>query len=262
MVEELVHDIPEPEKPEITILCPVWKRHEFLDLFVMNLKNQDYPHEKLKVIIDDDSDSNEWFIRNEKELNDVKRFLHPIKVKYITGRPRRSIGKKRNQLVKDADTKLVCFFDSDDIYLPTAVSHTYETMISQNAKCAGSDKMLFCMTDQDFNIHAINCGNTVKLIHEGACLMFNIKWFRASCGFADSSQGEGKNLFFGMESKVAITDITKIMVCIQHGGNTIEKLQFAREDNKVDIKLNPQLIQLIKRILKIDQKNLEKCIKD
>ncbi len=252
MVKEVVHDVPEPVLPEITILCPVWKRHEFLDLFVMNLKSQDYPHEKLKLIIDDDSDSDR-FITDEKELNDVKQFLHPIQVKYITGRPRRSIGKKRNQLVKDADTKIVCFFDSDDIYLPTAVSHTYETMISQKAKCAGSDKMLFCMTENNFDIHAINCGNNVKLIHEGGCLMFTKKWFKASCGFADNSQGEGKNLFTGHESQVAITDISKVMICIQHGGNTVEKLQFAREDNKVDINLNPQLIDLIKRILDIKE---------
>ena len=185
MVEETVHDIPEPVLPEITILCPVWKRHEFLDLFVMNVKNQDYPHNKLKLIIDDDSDC-ERFIADEKELNDVKEFLHPIQVKYITGRPRRSIGKKRNQLVKDADTKITCFFDSDDIYLPTAISHTYQTMINTKEKCAGSDKMLFCMTENNFDIHAINCGNTVKLIHEGACLMFYKKWFKASCGFANS----------------------------------------------------------------------------
>jgi glycosyltransferase involved in cell wall biosynthesis len=235
--------------PEITILVPTWNRHKFLDLFVMNLKNQDYPHDKLKVIIDDDG--SEKFITNDEELEQVKQFLHPIQIKYITGRPRRSIGKKRNDLVKDADTKIVCFLDDDDCYLSTAVSHTYETMISKKCKCAGSDKMLFCMTQKNFDIHAIDCGNTVKLIHEGACLMFYKKWFRASCGFADGSIGEGKNLFFGMESKVAITDITKVMVCIQHSDNTVEKLQFAREDNKMDIALNPQLIDLLKRILDI-----------
>ena len=250
MVKEVIHDVPEPELPEITILCPVWKRHEFLDLFVMNLKNQDYPHNKLKVIIDDDSDS-ERFITDEEELQQIKQYLHPIQIKYITGRPRRSIGKKRNDLVKDADTKIVCFFDSDDIYLQTAVSHTYETMINKKCKCSGSDKMLFRMTQKNFDIHAIDCGNTVKLVHEGACLMFYKKWFRASCGFADGSVGEGKNLFFGMESKVAITDITKIMVCIQHDQNTVDKLQFARDDNKMDITLNPQLIALLKRILNI-----------
>jgi glycosyltransferase involved in cell wall biosynthesis len=235
--------------PEITILVPTWNRHKFLDLFVMNLKNQDYPHDKLKVIIDDDG--SEKFITNDEELEQVKQFLHPIQIKYITGRPRRSIGKKRNDLVKDADTKIVCFLDDDDIYLSTAVSHTYQTMISKKCKCAGSDKMLFCMTQKNFDIHAIDCGNNVKLVHEGSCLMFYKKWFRASCGFADGSIGEGKNLFFGMESKVAITDITKVMVCIQHSENTVEKLQFAREDNKMDIALNPQLIALLKKILNI-----------
>ena len=44
------------ELPEITILCPTWNRHKFLRLFAMNLKLQDYPHTKLKVIIDDDGD--------------------------------------------------------------------------------------------------------------------------------------------------------------------------------------------------------------
>ena len=79
MVEEVVHDIPEPVKPEITILVPTWNRHKFLDLFVLNLKNQDYPHNKLKVIIDDDG--SEKFITDENELNGVKQFLHPIQIK-------------------------------------------------------------------------------------------------------------------------------------------------------------------------------------
>ena len=245
----MITDAPEPQLPEITILVPTWNRHKFLDLFVLNLKNQDYPHNKLKVIIDDDG--SDKFITDETLLKQIKQFLHPIQIKYITGRPRRTIGKKRNDLVKDADTKIVCFLDDDDIYLPTAVSYTYETMINKKCKCAGSDKMLFCMTQKNFDIHAIDCGNNVKLVHEGSCLMFYKKWFRASCGFADGSVGEGKNLFFGMESKVAITDITKIMCCIQHEGNTVEKLQFAKDDNKVDIALSPQMIELLKKILDI-----------
>lgn len=249
MVEEVVHDIPEPVLPEITILVPTWNRHKFLDLFVMNLKNQDYPHDKLKVIIDDDG--TDKFITDENELKQVKQFLHPMQIKYINNRKRRTIGKKRNQLVKDADTKIVCFLDDDDIYLSTYISHSYEVMQQTKSNCVGSDKMLFCMSQKNFDIHAINCGNTKKLIHE-ATLMFKVKWFKASCGFADSSQGEGKNIFTGHENKVAITDITKIMCCLQHSENTVEKLQFAREDNKVDgMRLNPQLIGLIKRILDI-----------
>ena len=236
------------ELPEITILCPTWNRHRFLPLFAMNLKLQDYPHNKLKVIIDDDGD--EKFIRDEKELNELKQHIHPIQLKYINDKPRRTIGKKRNDLVKECTTKIFAFMDDDDCYLSTYISHSYDVMKKTKSGCVGSDKMLFCMTQKNFDIHAINCGDKVKLIHE-ATVVATKKWFKASCKFGNNSQGEGKNLFEGHESKVAITDISKIMCCVQHDGNTVEKLQFAREDNKMDITLNAELIQLLKEILNI-----------
>jgi len=233
------------ELPEITILVPTWNRTKFLPLFLMNLKNQNYPHDKLKLIIDDDG--SEKFI---SDIQEVKRILYPIQVKYINNKPKRTIGKKRNDLIKECETKIFCFMDDDDVYLPTYISYSYETMKQKRAGCVGSDKMLFCMSQKNFDIHAINCGDNVKLIHE-ATIMMTKKWFRASCGFADGSQGEGKNLFFGMESKVAITDVRRIMCCLQHEGNTVEKLQFAKDENKLDIRLDDKLINLIKNILDI-----------
>ena len=236
------------ELPEITILCPTWNRHKFLRLFAMNLKLQDYPHNKLKVIIDDDGE--EKFITDGKELDELKQHIHPIQLKYINDKPRRTIGKKRNDLVKECATKIFVFMDDDDCYLSTYISHSYQVMKDTKSGCVGSDKMLFCMTQKNFDIHAINCGDKVKLIHE-ASVMATKKWFRASCKFGNNSQGEGKNLFEGHESKVAITDISKIMCCVQHDGNTVGKLQFAREDNKMDITLNSDLIKLLKEILDI-----------
>ena len=140
--------------------------------------------------------------------------------------------------------------DDDDVYLPSYISHSYSIMKERKVGCVGSDKMLFVMTQKDFGIHMIDCGNQVSLIHE-ATLMMTKKWFRASCGFCNNSQGEGRNIFVGHEKDVAITDITKIMCCIQHSGNTIQKLQFAQEENKVDVALNDEIILIIKDVLKI-----------
>jgi len=39
------------------------------------------------------------------------------------------------------------------------------------------------------------------------------------------------------------------MVCLQHDGNTVDKMQFAREDNKLDIELSDELIHKLKSIL-------------
>ena len=236
------------EFPDITILVPVWKRSEFLPLLIMNLKSQDYPHEHLRLLIDDDTEnSDERFIKN---LQEIKTLLHPIKVEYITGKPRRSIGKKRNDLIKECKTKIFMFFDSDDVYLPTAVSYSYSVLKSNKFGCVGSDKMLFCMYDKDFSVHAIDCGNNKFLIHE-ASIMGTVKWWRASCRFSDGSRGEGGNLFHGMEHAVGITDISKIMICVQHSGNTIDKLQFAKEDNKLKIEISDELKDVLKKVLNL-----------
>ena len=149
--------------PDITILMPVWKRSNFLPLVVMNLKSQDYPHEHLRLIIDDDSENaDERFIPTEDILKSFKDALHPIKVEYITGKPRRTIGKKRNDLIKSCKTKIWMFFDSDDVFLPSAVSYSYSVLKQNKYGLVGSDKMVFCMTDKDFAVHAIDCGNTKR----------------------------------------------------------------------------------------------------
>ena len=174
--------------------------------------------------------------------------LHPIKVEYITGKKRRTIGKKRNDLIKACKTKIFMFFDSDDVYLPSAVSYSYYVLKQNKFGCVGSDKMIFCMTDKDFAVHAIDCGNTKRLIHE-ATIMGTIKWWRASCKFSDGSRGEGANLFAGHESKVGITDVSKVMICVQHGENTIDKLQFAKDENKLKIEISDDLKNVLTKIL-------------
>ena len=44
-----------------------------------------------------------------EELEEVKRILHPIKLTYIIHKNKRSIGKKRNELIKACNTKIFCF---------------------------------------------------------------------------------------------------------------------------------------------------------
>jgi len=234
--------------PDITILMPVWKRSEFLPLVLMNIKSQNYPHKNLRLLIDDDTENvDERFIKN---LQEVKEALHPIKVEYITGKPRRSIGKKRNVLIKACKTKIWMFFDSDDVYLPSAISYSYYVMKKGNHQCVGSDKMIFCMTDKNYDIHAIDCGNNKRLIHE-ATLMGTFKWWRASCRFSDGSSGEGANLFAGNESKVGITDVSKVMICIQHGDNTVDKLQFAKDENKLKIEITDEMKDILNKIFNV-----------
>lgn len=229
--------------PEITICVPTYNRSKFLPLFLMNVKGQSYPHQKLKLIIDDDG--TEPFI---SDIDQVRRALHPIQVQYINDKPRRSIGKKRNDIVKSADTKIVCFMDDDDVYMPTYIEHSYKIMKEGKFGCVGTDCMLFCMTDKNFDVHMIDCGRQARQLHE-ATMMMTKKWFRASCGFATQGYGEGKKMFDGHDKSVGFTDIRAVMLCIQHSSNSVEKLQFAKDENKIDVNIHEELINILKTIL-------------
>ena len=245
--------------PEITILIPSWNRKNFLDLILMNLKSQSYPHAKLKVIIDDDTeDKLQQLFPTVSLLQKVQQYIHPIKLTYINNKPRRSIGQKRDSLIKACQTKIFAFMDSDDVYFDSYISHSYELMKQNKVGCVGCDKMIFCMTDKNFDLHAIDCGNQVRQIHE-ATIFATKKWYRASAGFATSGVGEGKNLFDNGRNDVAISDINKVMMCVQHGTNTVDKLQFANDNNKLPMTLDQNAINTLKKILGIkdDEEDVE-----
>ena len=236
------------ELPTITILVPTYNRSKFLPLFLMNVKAQSYPHNKLKLIIDDDGD-----IPFISDIEEVKKILHPIPVQYIKGRQRRSIGTKRNYLVKKADTKIVCFCDDDDAYMPTYIEHSYKIMKEGKHGCVGTDCMLFCMTDRNFDVHMIDCGRQARQLHE-ATLMFNKKWFGASGGFATKGYGEGKQMFDGgMDKLVGFTDIRQVMLCVQHSENSVDKLQFANERNKIPVEIHQDLKDILTEILDLKE---------
>jgi glycosyltransferase involved in cell wall biosynthesis len=235
--------------PEITILIPAWNRQNFLNLIVMNIKSQLYPHNKIKVIIDDDSeDKLKQLIPSVALLSEIKRHLHPIQLTYINNKPRRSIGKKRNDLIKECKTKIFAFMDSDDLYMNTYLTHSYELMKEKKVGCVATDKMIFCMTSKNFDLHCINCGDQIRQCHE-ATIVATKKWFRASSGFATKGFGEGKNLFDNGRQDVAISDINKVMMCIQHGENSVDKLQFAKEENKLDFGISEDIKKILKSVL-------------
>ncbi len=214
---------------EISILLPVFERNEFLNLFLMNVKSQTYDHNKLTLCIDE-CQSDRPFIPN---INYVKQVLHPIKVDHRVYKTRSGIGEKRNRLVKNAKTKYIQFFDSDDFYFPQAIEYNYNLLKNRNVKCVGSDAMLFTYTDDDFKMCGINCGGKIHLIHE-ATLFFDRKWFNTTNKFTRRNCGEGKRLFEGInEKQVAISDCREVMICICHKGNSVPKDHFKVESTEI-----------------------------
>ena len=101
--------------PYISLCMPVSGRREFKRLIISNLHRLDYPKEKIQFVIDCDGSNNEnknKLIKDDIELENFKTAIYPIQLSYNFYDGKKSIGEKRNRLVKIAKHKLIAFMDS------------------------------------------------------------------------------------------------------------------------------------------------------
>lgn len=234
--------------PNISICMPIYNRSYCTPLIISNIKKLDYDLSKLELVIDDDSNDDPLF-SSKKIENEFQRIIHPVKLTYLKSNQKRTIGQKRNNLVKKANNKIIAFMDSDDLYLSDYLKHSINIMKKEKAGLVCSNQMLFLYPKEDWLCTGIQC-ETKRMGHE-ATMVFTKKHFRACGGFINNSQGEGTKMIDGMtDSKVAMTDITKCMVCICHTGNTINKDRF-KKSQVVPITLPEHDKMLIKYVFNI-----------
>ena len=234
--------------PKISICMPIWNRPEFIPLIVYNVFNLQYPKDKLELVIDDDSDSDKKLFSDKNVLNNFKKVINPIKVKYLYSTNKRSIGAKRNNLVKNSTYNIIACMDSDDIYLPSYLLHSIDIMKKNNATCVGSNQMMFLYPFDNWLMTGIRC-QAKRQIHE-ATAVFTKKHFRSMGGFIKSSQGEGSKLVDFNDKNVALTQIKYCMVCIAHKNNTINKDMF-KDGQDVQGQLDSVLLNIISSIFNI-----------
>ena len=234
--------------PNISICMPIYNRSWCKSLIISNLTRLDYDFNKLEFVVDDDSNEDLLF-KNALEESEFRLLIEPIELVYYKNKKKRSIGEKRNNLVKKSSNKIICFMDSDDLYLSDYLKHSIDIMRKEKAGLACSNQMLFLYPKENWLCTGIQCG-AKRMGHE-ATMVFTKKHFRACGGFVSSSQGEGTKMIDGMnQSKVAMTDISKCMICICHDTNTINKDRF-KESKIVPVTLPEHEKRLIQYVFNI-----------
>jgi len=236
--------------PNISIVTPCYNRTKWLRLMIFNLKEQDYPKDKLEWVIDDDS--TDKLFKSIEEIKKVEEIIG-FPIKYVHTTNRRSIGAKRNNLTKIATHKICANMDTDDIFLPQWLKHSMEIMKSdKRCTLVGTKGMLFCYPDDDFKLTGIECDKK-RMIHESG-MLYTKKHSRSMGGFKKSSQGEGCNMIDFNENKCLCTDASKMIICICHNDNTINKDRF-RDNNIGDVNLGGILKKIVCDILEIPFQN-------
>ncbi len=207
------------EYPPVSICTPTFERNRFIPLMMSNLMRLDYDKRLLEWVIDDDG------IEEKLDIEPLKKHLHPIKITYKYYPNRRSIGEKRNNLVKMSTHKYIAMMDTDDLYFSTWIKYSIEEMKKNKFSCVCSNQMLFIYPELDWLITGIKC-QYKRQGHESG-MLFTKKHHRASGGFAKNSQGEGVGMIDFMRDKnVGLLDISKMLCCICHDHNTINKDRF------------------------------------
>tara|TARA_R110000787_G_scaffold3291_1_gene13051 strand:+ start:2186 stop:2938 length:753 start_codon:yes stop_codon:yes gene_type:complete len=236
--------------PKVSICMPTYNRNNFLPLMIFNLQEFIYEDKALlEWVIDDDG--TEPLFTSIDHLNEVKKLIYPITINYKYSKDRKSIGVKRNNMVKRANYKHIAMMDSDDIYMPSYIQYSIEIMKKNQKNLVGSNQMLFLYPYNDFIITGIAC-EAKRQIHE-ATMVFTKKHWQSMGGFCKTNKGEGAKMIDGADSVCAITDIRLCMMCVCHKDNTIKKDQFLKEDgsNKIDGELNPMIKKLLIKVLSI-----------
>lgn len=220
--------------PHISIIMPCYQRREFLPLILTNILCMDYPKSKIELCILQDGpddlfqgDELEYF-RQQTKVRIVYQYEKGI---------RRSIGDKRNRLVKMASHKIIASMDSDDIYLRTYLRYSVSALKEYKAGITSSASMLFLYPKKDYLLAGIRCGYK-RQGHE-ACCVFTKKHWKAMGGFASKgehcNQGEGVKMIQWNEKNMVNLDVGKLMICVCHDTNTINKDRFmeAKMDGEV-----------------------------
>lgn len=111
--------------PGVTIIIPCFNEEEWIENTILSCINQDYPIDKLEVIVVDDC-SNDNSVEKIKETieklnNEAERFDAPSRVKYFV--QEKNLGKRDalSRGVLNAKHDLVVFVDSDSFLDPFAI---------------------------------------------------------------------------------------------------------------------------------------------
>lgn len=200
---------------DVDILIPTYKRKKFEKLISHNISIQTYPLINSIIIADDSNDN----------LNlDVKYSVLNYKVE------RMSIGKKRNFLLSQSKSRYAVFMDTDDFYHPDYVTHSIYTLLRSGKSITGSSDMLMYYKPFTYKLRCVYLHglNEATLVIDTAQVKFR---------FTEQNSSEALEPLKEYIGDIAESDIDKVMMCLCHEENTINKKIWLQDKYKTQFNM-------------------------
>ena len=188
-----------------SIIIPTFNRKKFEKLIEYNIACQTYKN-ILEIVIGDDGDDSERL-----EIN------VPFPINYIKC-ARMTIGQKRNLLASQCKGFYIAHMDTDDVYLPTYIEHSISTLERYKKNAIGTSDMVFIYPDGKTGAMR----NPLLSMANEATLVYK-KTFWDEKHFAETQSSEAIYFLQGRHWQIAHSDIKKVMICICHSSNTVDK---------------------------------------
>lgn len=204
----------------VTICIPTYNRKRFEKVVEYNIASQTYMD--IRVLIADDGDEEPFVL-------DI-----PFPYEIIKLPKKISLGQKRNLLCNQAKTEFIAFMDDDDFYQAGYIEYAVWCLTHSKMRCFGSSSMLLVYPDHDWRLCAMVCDKLFKT-HE-ATLVFTKEFWEEQKFHGNT--GEGQNFLWKRDKEVFQGDIAKIMVCVCHDSNTIDKQRWVANKIPDDVRPN------------------------
>jgi glycosyltransferase involved in cell wall biosynthesis len=107
------------EYPKVSVCTPTYNRRPFIENMFACFRNQTYPMSRVEwIIIDDGTD----------KIGDLVDNANIPQIKYFAMDTKMTLGAKRNYMHTKATGEFIVYFDDDDYYPPSRISHAVERL--------------------------------------------------------------------------------------------------------------------------------------
>lgn len=206
--------------PFVSVICPTYNRRSFLIYLIHQYDYQTYPKDRMELIIIDDSPENNSDII---PVRDDIRYIY-LEEKII-------LSEKRNMLNNEAKGDIIVCFDDDDYYAPDRVEHAVEKLTKNNADLAGSSVLhiYFPELEQIYEYGPYGDNHATN-----GTMAYTKKYCEKHKYASDKKVAEEGSFTENFKEKLIQLDPKKVMLCISHHENTVNKRNFLKKGKKTD----------------------------
>ncbi len=234
----------------ITILTAVKGLHNFLPLWLMNIRHQQYPQDKIRVIVDE-CESDEPFIDNEYHC---KAMLYPAKLDVLRHKETLTMGEKRNRLVDACETDVFCFMEADDMYQPNHLIYSRYMMKEHNKSSVASKDLIFTFPHNEKNPYVMSYNKEISGFPNVSTMMMTKELFSKTKGFKPINVCEDYQVWDGVKDDVFHTEVINQSLCIVHRNKRINMEHCLKEETLCkDAKIDEGLKEFLDYILQISR---------